>query len=65
MQTYIITEKQDINSTRRGERIEAADLAAAKRKASRMQMFKGTVLTIEAENGALLATKQGGKWEDA
>lgn len=63
MTTYTITEKQNAQSTRKGEQIEALDLAAAKRAASRMQMFHGTVLTIEA-NGTLLAVKRGGKWEN-
>lgn len=52
MNTYIITEKQGLNSASRGERIEAADLTSAKRAASRMQMFQNTVLTIEDEDDA-------------
>ena len=64
MTTYIITELQNANSSRKGEAIEAADLSAAKRKASGMQMFKGTVLEITAENGARLAIKRDGKWEN-
>lgn len=64
MTTYIVTEKQNVASHRKGEIIEAADLSAAKRKASGMKMFQGTVLTIESENGALISVKQDGKWED-
>ncbi len=65
MTTYIITEKQDLNSSRQGETIEAKDLAAAKRAASRMKMFQGTVMTIESENGTLLSWKdRSGKWND-
>lgn len=62
MENYIITEKQNANSTREGETILAKDLKSAKRKASSMQCFNGTVLTIESENGSLLATKKDGKW---
>jgi len=61
---YVITEKQNVNSVRKGFVIEAANLAAAKRLAAREQMFHGTVLTIESESGALLAIKQAGKWRD-
>lgn len=65
MTTYIITEKQGLNSSRQGETIEAKDLTAAKRAASRMKMFQGTVMTIESENGTLLSWKdRGGKWND-
>lgn len=62
MKNFIITEKQNANSTREGEIIQAKDLKSAKRKASSMQCFRGTVLTIESENGSLLATKKDGKW---
>ena len=64
MKTYVVTEKQNVNSVRNGLVIEAADLAAAKRRASREQMFQGTAMTIESESGALLAIKQDGKWRD-
>lgn len=64
MTTYIITEIENANSSRQGEAIEAADLSAAKRRASGMQMFKGTVLEVAAENGARLAIKREGKWEN-
>ena len=65
MTTYIITEKQNLNSSRRGETIEAKDLTAAKRAASRMKMFKDTVMTIESESGMLLCWKdRSGKWND-
>lgn len=63
MTTFIVTELQNANSSRKGESIEAADLASAKRKAARMQMFQGTVLEIATENGVRLAIKRDGKWE--
>ena len=64
MTTYIITELQNAQSSRKGETIEAADLTAAKRKASSLQMFKGTVLEISAENGSVLSRKEDGRWID-
>ncbi len=64
MTAYIVTEKQNVNSVRAGEKIEAQTLSAAKRKAARLQMFQVTVLTIESQSGALLAVKKDGKWEN-
>ncbi len=64
MATYTITEKQNMASYRKGYKIEADCLTSAKRKASRMQFFQGTVLVIEADNGALLASKANSKWTD-
>ena len=64
MTAYIITELQNAQSNRKGEAIEAANLTAAKRKASGMQMFKGTVLEISAQNGAVLSRKENGRWID-
>ena len=64
MTTYIITELQNAQSARKGKTIEAADLTAAKRKASSLQMFKGTVMEIAAENGTVLSRKEGGRWID-
>ena len=64
MNSFIITEKQNAQSSRKGETVQAANLSAAKRKASGMQMFKGTVLEISAENGAVLSRKEGGRWTD-
>ena len=61
---FIITEKQNAQPSRKGETVQAANLSAAKRKASGMQMFKGTVLEISAENGAVLSRKEGGRWTD-
>ena len=65
MTTYIITELQNAGSHRKGETIVANDLTAAKRKASSLQMFKGTVLEITAENGVVLSRKENGRWIDA
>jgi len=65
MTAYIITEKQNSNSSRKGETVEAANLSAAKRKASSLQMFKGTVMEIAAETGAIISRKEDGRWIDA
>ncbi len=62
MNTYIIRELQNSNSLRAGEKIQADSLSAAKRKATGMQMFQGTVMVIEAENGNVLARKERGFW---
>lgn len=63
MTTYIITEKQNLQSIREGEAIQAKSLTAAKRKARSMQCFFGTVLTIESEAGHMLAhAKDGQQW---
>ena len=64
MTTYIITELQNAQSSRKGEAVEAANLSAAKRKATCLQMFKGTVMEITAENGAVLSRKEDGRWID-
>ena len=64
MATYIITELQTAQSSRKGWAVEAATLTEAKQKASRLQMFNGTVLEISAENGAVLSRKKEGRWSD-
>ena len=65
MTTYIITELQNAQSHRKGEAVEAANLTAAKRKAAALQMFKGTIMEVAAENGAVLSRKENGRWIDA
>jgi len=61
---YTVTEKQNMNSYRDGELVEARNLADAKRKASRMQSFQGTVLEISDTSGPI-CYKENGKWKDA
>ena len=65
MRTYIIRELQNAQSYREGETIQANSLTIAKRKASNMQFFQDTVLTIESENGHLLSTKTDNQWTNA
>ncbi|MDX9717254.1 MAG: hypothetical protein RBT67_07765 [Thauera sp.] len=66
MATYIIHELQNLESVRKGEIFEGT-LRAAKAKASREQMWQGTVLKITDEQGRTVATKdrQTGRWYDA
>lgn len=63
MATFTISELQNVNSTRKGYTVEAKDLAAAKRIASKKQFFQGTVLEISDAKGRL-AVKENGKWEN-
>lgn len=60
----VIKEVQNLNSNRNGETIEVSNMRQAKRKATSMQCFHGTVLKIERESGELLAYKDGNKWTD-
>jgi len=64
MTTYIITEKQDANSTREGQYAEAASLKGAKILATRAQVFAGTTLTVQDAYGRVLSTKRHGVWSD-
>ena len=69
MKLYV-AEIQDVSSFRKAEEIEVKDMAAAKRKASQMRCFEGTVLEIGDsvdENGFLtnkICRKVDGKWMD-
>ena len=62
MKTFIIIEAQSIGSMRDGYAVEVSSLAAAKRIASRKQMFQKTMLTISTDCGAVVATKENGVW---
>jgi hypothetical protein len=63
MKQYTVTEKQNAQSRREGTLIEAASLTEAKRKASRMKCFHGTVLVI-SDGVGVLSIKENGKWVD-
>ena len=65
MPKFIIQELQDVASKRDGVEVEVKDLTAAKRAASRMQQFKGTILLIADSKGFALAVKEDGKWKAA
>lgn len=61
MNTYTISETQNVNSTREGTVIQAKNLTSAKRAANKAQYFQGTVLKVE-QNGRLIAYKEDGVW---
>ena len=68
--TYYIAEVARVHSFATAVRIEAKNLTNAKRKASRYQMFLGTILylgrTVDS-NGFIIepiAVKKGSKWID-
>lgn len=63
MNTYIITEKQNLQSFRKGFEYRGT-LRGAKLKASREQMFQGTVMTISEKCGQLVAHKDANGWRD-
>jgi predicted hotdog family 3-hydroxylacyl-ACP dehydratase len=65
MNTYIVTEKQNINSIREGVEISARNYTAAKIIASKMQCFIGTVVVISDASGNDLFYKKDGEWFDA
>lgn len=70
METYYISELQNAHSYREATKIEAKNLTQAKRKASRMQCFYGTVMEIGLsvnESGFILnpiSRKINNKWVD-
>lgn len=67
---YYVAEVARLHSFAKAERIEAKSLSGAKRRASRCQMFLGTVLylgrTVDS-NGFIIepvAVKKGNRWID-
>lgn len=58
--TYAITEKSNLNSERAGFEYKGT-LRDAKSKASKTQVFQGTILSIE-QAGRLVTYKENGKW---
>ena len=61
MNTYKITEKQNIWSNRDGYQVSCNTLKGAKIIASKRQIFIDTVLTIEQDN-QLIAYKKHNNW---
>lgn len=75
---YYMSEVQSVNSYRIAEPLKATNLSAAKREASRKQVFEGTVIYIAEDvfednsgDGRIwlrpeytIACKRGGKWQD-
>ena len=68
--TYYVAEVEGLHSFAKAERINAKSRTSAKRKASRYQMFLGTVLYLGRavdSNGFIIepiAVKKGNKWVD-
>ena len=63
MTTYYIYEVQNINATC-SPAIYSGTLKAAKTKATRDQVFQGTVLKITDSKGNLISAKTKNKWVD-
>lgn len=61
---YIVEEKQNLQSYRKGKEIDVINLRQAKIKASREQAFFGTVLVVKSINGNELSCKENGRWVD-
>jgi len=62
--TYLIYEKQHVNSyCEPSYEKEFESLDEAKRFAVETQLFQGTALVIEYENGFEICYREGGKWK--
>ena len=67
---YYVSEVERLHSFAKAELINATSLVGAKRRASRYQMFQGTVLYLGKaidNNGFIrepIAIKRGNKWID-
>lgn len=64
MTTYTLIEKQNSNSQREGVDFEAKDLTQAKRKATSLQCFQGTLLELCKGNDTVAVKEKSGKWID-
>jgi hypothetical protein len=64
METYRIIEKQNLNSLRTPEIKKFKTLTAAKQYATRNQVWVGTVLEIQSENGTTLCCKGRDGWHN-
>ena len=64
MTTYYIYEVQNTNATCNRPEIYLGTLKAAKAKATRDQVFKGTLLKITDTKGNAISTKIKSKWHD-
>ena len=62
---YYMMEKQNANSYREPTPLAAKTLDSAKREATRLQAFEGTVLEIgcDPKNWQALCRKENGKWQ--
>jgi len=62
MINYTMTEKQDLYSQRENVTFEAKNLTAAKRKASSLQAFYGTIISLEQDGYVVAVKEKNGKW---
>lgn len=63
MKTFILIEKENFNSERKGLTFKAKTLTGAKIKASNLQCFDNTLLELTDASGYTLAVKEkSGKW---
>lgn len=62
MINYTMTEKQNLNSQRESVVFEAKNLTDAKRKASSLQVFHGTVIELEQDGLTVAVKEKNGKW---
>jgi hypothetical protein len=63
--TYVVRESATLVFTEEGKSFEARALTDAKRRAIRKQMYEGSNLRLEYENGDVVSIKRSGfKWED-
>ena len=63
--TYIVRESDNMVFNIEGVIFTAKTLTAAKRRASRGQIYQSTNLRLEYKNGAIVSVKEWGqKWQD-
>ena len=62
MTTYTMTEKENFNSERESVEFTANTLTSAKRKASSLQCFFGTVIELEINGETVAVKEKSGQW---
>lgn len=62
---YVVFEKQNVNGTRDPSFKSESSLTSTKRRASKNQVWQGTVLVVESESGEVVSYKLSGeRWTD-
>lgn len=61
MNKYIVRELQQEGAFREGVEVHARSLSQAKRKATALQVFEGTILRIESSHGGSIGATDIGK----
>ena len=62
MPLYTITEKQNVNSSRKGVAMEFKSLPLAKRYATDNKVYYRTVMTIDLDGSMIAYKKTGERW---